>query len=44
MFYTQRKTMFVSSEYMLMGRKTVLSKQRVQDISVDHEKMPHNQN
>jgi hypothetical protein len=36
--------MLISSEHMLMGRMMVLSQQDVKDISVDHEKMLHNQN
>lgn len=42
--YTHWKAMLFSSEYMMMERRMVLSKQDIQDISVDHGKLLHNQN
>ena len=42
--YTHWKATFISSEYMIMERRMVLSKQYVQDISMDHEKLLHSQN
>lgn len=41
--YIHWKATLISSEYMIMARRMVLSKQNVQDISVDHGKMLHNQ-
>lgn len=41
--YVHWKATLISSEYMIMERKMVLNMQNVQDISVDHGKMLHNQ-
>lgn len=36
MLYMHWKAMLISSEYLIMERRLVLSKQDIQDISVDH--------
>ena len=44
MLYMHWKAMLISSEYLIMERRLVLSKQNIQDISVDHGKLLHSQN